>query len=453
MRHSIGGMWLLQLMVLFIFLFAAYIILTLNYSKTIKIKNEVVSMIEKYEGLNDASLELVNNYLTTAGYSTLGVCSTKEQSGIYGANDLFSTSLEEAVPGEKYYYCVKKYRGTNLTNYYQVALFYKFNLPVIGETSHFNVKGTTSNFHSVDDEDYCYTIDGTCGHSNTNRPNSGGSIYDQTYIVSFNLNGGNGSISSQTVSRGNKAKKPSIPTRNGYSFAGWRLNGKIYTFNESVYENITLVAQWISNSSSDLKLVTVTFDLNGGTAIKNDGHSQNIVNIPSQTLNAGDYATKPDNPYNYSIPSDAQGGYYIGYSGWTFDGWTLNGNIYDFNTPVTSNIVLKARWVRQIKVSFVYGYCGMTEYNEDKNKSNNSAGAAGTYKFSKAHLYNPGDIIGNNVTFGQGAKYDDNKWNHEYNYVYTFGTAKPIKYWTLNGSRYNLNTPVTKDITLEAVCD
>jgi len=53
MRHSIGGMWLLQLMVLFIFLFAAYIILTLNYSRTIKIKNEVVSMIEKYEGLND----------------------------------------------------------------------------------------------------------------------------------------------------------------------------------------------------------------------------------------------------------------------------------------------------------------------------------------------------------------------------------------------------------------
>lgn len=293
MRHSIGGMWLLQLMVLFIFLFAAYIILTLNYSKTIKVKNEVVSMIEKYEGLNDASLELVNNYLTSAGYSTTGVCASKQQSGIYGASDLFSTSLEEAVPGEKYYYCVKKYKGTNLTNYYQIALFYKFNLPVIGETSHFNVKGTTSNFHSSDDQEYCYTIDGTCGNTSSYRPNSGSSIYDQTYIVSFNLNGGNGSISSQTVSRGNKARKPSNPTRNGYSFAGWRLNGTIYTFSESVYENITLVAQWISNSSNsdgDNFTVPIGYTL-AGVCDKN-----NVKSLKDFIINCGNrygyYTTK-----------------------------------------------------------------------------------------------------------------------------------------------------------------
>jgi len=328
MRHSIGGMWLLQLMVLFIFLFAAYIILTLNYSRTIKIKNEVVSMIEKYEGLNDESLELVNTFLTTSGYSTMGVCASKEQPGIYGASDLFGTTLEEAVPGEKYYYCVKKYKGTNLTNYYQVALFYKFNLPVIGETSHFNVKGTTSNFHSVDDQDYCYTIDGTCGNTNNNRPSSGSSIYDQTYTVSFNLNGGNGSISSQTVSRGNKARKPSNPTRNGYSFAGWRLNGKIYMFNESVYENITLVAQWVSSSSSgsagnenlEPQLITVKFNTKGGTAISN------------QQIEPGSKITKPSDPTRDKF---------------VFKGWYRQGDYsryYDFNRIENYDVTLYASW-------------------------------------------------------------------------------------------------------------
>ena len=64
MRQSIGGTWLLQLMILFILLFVGFIILTLNYSRTVSIKNEMIDMLEKYEGINSQSIELVNNYLT-----------------------------------------------------------------------------------------------------------------------------------------------------------------------------------------------------------------------------------------------------------------------------------------------------------------------------------------------------------------------------------------------------
>ena len=45
MRQTIGGTWLLQLMILFILLFVGFIILTLNYSQTINIKNEVITMV------------------------------------------------------------------------------------------------------------------------------------------------------------------------------------------------------------------------------------------------------------------------------------------------------------------------------------------------------------------------------------------------------------------------
>ena len=74
MRQTIGGTWLLQLMILFILLFVGFIVLTLNYSRTVKIKNELINMFEKYEGLNDASIELVNNYLLYTGYDVEGVC-------------------------------------------------------------------------------------------------------------------------------------------------------------------------------------------------------------------------------------------------------------------------------------------------------------------------------------------------------------------------------------------
>ena len=74
MRHTIGGTWLLQLVIIFILLFAAFIILTLNYSRTVKLKNELIDMVEKYEGLNTGSITLVNNYLIYNGYTTQGVC-------------------------------------------------------------------------------------------------------------------------------------------------------------------------------------------------------------------------------------------------------------------------------------------------------------------------------------------------------------------------------------------
>ena len=165
MRQTIGGTWLLQLMIFFILLFVGFIILTLNYSKTVKMKNEVLTIIEKYEGLNEQSIGLINNFLVTSGYSVTGVCVNEDTAGVYGAlalqvgNDI-SLGLERAQAGEKYYYCVKKYDGANTSNYYQVTLFYRFNLPIIGDTSRFTIKGTTTNFQSSDSINYDYVIGG-----------------------------------------------------------------------------------------------------------------------------------------------------------------------------------------------------------------------------------------------------------------------------------------------------
>ena len=152
MRQTIGGTWILGLVILFILLFVGFIVLTLNYSKSVKVKNEVISIIEKYEGLNDFSIELVNNYLESSGYAVRGGC--EEASGVYGARDLNTSELEDARNNTDYYYCVKKYNGANTSKYYQVSIFYKFNLPIIGDTSSFVIKGTTSNFIAKDDADY-----------------------------------------------------------------------------------------------------------------------------------------------------------------------------------------------------------------------------------------------------------------------------------------------------------
>ena len=49
MKEVYGSTWTLQLMIGFILLFVAFLTLTITYSKVFKLKNEVLSIIEKYE--------------------------------------------------------------------------------------------------------------------------------------------------------------------------------------------------------------------------------------------------------------------------------------------------------------------------------------------------------------------------------------------------------------------
>lgn len=101
-----------------------------------------------------------------------------------------------------------------------------------------------------------FTVGGTSGHRRlktivvTLADSQGGDEPTPvtSYIVTFNVNGGNETIASQTVESGNKVTKPADPTKEGYTFAGWLLNDVEYDFNTVVTENITLTASWTENS-------------------------------------------------------------------------------------------------------------------------------------------------------------------------------------------------------------
>lgn len=246
MRQAIGGGWLIQLMILFILLFAGYIILTLDYNKSVQVKNEAISILEKYEGLNENSITLLNNYLANSGYKVTGPC--EEKDGTYGALSLGDTELEEVSEGNTYSYCIKKYKGANTSYYYQITLFYRFNLPVLGSISHFTIKGSTANFQPKDDIAYGKTVDGSTGGIDIGGNNPDTDEPAVRYTVTFNSNGGS-AVASKTVLAGGRITEPNKPTRDGYTFNGWKLNGSTYNFYTAVNSNITLVADWTSNNS------------------------------------------------------------------------------------------------------------------------------------------------------------------------------------------------------------
>lgn len=170
---------------------------------------------------------------------------------------------------------------------------------------------------------------------NNNNNNNKPTITTPTvkkYTVTFNSSGGS-AVSSQTVTEGGKVSKPSNPTRNGYTFVGWTLNGNIYDFNSEVNNNITLVAKWNENVK---KKYTITFNSDGGTIVS------------SQTVTEGGKVSRPSDPTK---------------SGYNFVGWTLNGVSYDFNSIVNGNITLTAKWAQK---SYTVKVTPVDQYSPDR---------------------------------------------------------------------------------------
>ena len=82
-----------------------------------------------------------------------------------------------------------------------------------------------------------------------------------TVVVSFDLDGGTSrpAITAQKVAVGEVVVKPNDPVKEGYTFAGWQLEGKDYDMNTPVEKDITLTAKW---TESETKMCKVTLNDN-----------------------------------------------------------------------------------------------------------------------------------------------------------------------------------------------
>lgn len=148
----------------------------------------------------------------------------------------------------------------------------------------------------------------------------------QKFTVTFDSQGGS-EVASQSVYAGEKIVKPESPTKENEYFVDWYKEAEctnVWDFeNETVSQDITLYAKWTSIA------YTVTFETNGGSAIE------------AQVVAEGTFATKPE-----TVPTK---------EGYLFEGWyteqTMT-NIFDFYTPITTDITLYAKWLDISSITF-----------------------------------------------------------------------------------------------------
>lgn len=137
------------------------------------------------------------------------------------------------------------------------------------------------------------------------------------YTVTFDSNGGS-PVTPQTVLENKSATLlAENPTKTGYTFEGWSLEnppGAVWSFNTPITKNIVLYAIWS-------EAFTVKFDTGGGSS------------VPIQSVQENDKAIRPaTNPTK---------------TGYIFEGWFTDSTPstqWDFEAPITENIVLHAIW-------------------------------------------------------------------------------------------------------------
>lgn len=89
------------------------------------------------------------------------------------------------------------------------------------------------------------TISQTGGSSKVGRETDSNQV-----LVTFNLAGGTGLHSSASVTKGTTVSEFKIPTRKGYTFAGWAINGSEVPGSLQITEPKTLTAEWTKAASA-----------------------------------------------------------------------------------------------------------------------------------------------------------------------------------------------------------
>ena len=262
------------------------------------------------------------------------------------------------------------------------------------------------------------------------------------YMVTFDSDGGT-EVETQLVAENETAIEPSIPLKTGYTFKEWQLNGEKYEFTEPVTEHITLKAVY------DINEYTVTFISFGNMSTQKVLYNETVEEIA---------ATEQ--------------------VGHTFIEWQLNGERYDFSSPVVSDITLYAAYeINKYKVTFDSAggsviSAQFVDYNSVAIKPNDPTKTGYTFKEWQLNgeKYEFTEPVTSAITLV--AVYDINKYTVTFNSAggssvsaqtvdYNGTATKPedptrlsydFKFWSLNGTNeYNFNTLITRNITLIAV--
>lgn len=202
-----------------------------------------------------------------------------------------------------------------------------------------------------------------------------------TYEVKYHYNYNDLIYKKETVEENSTLKEPLEPIREGYKFVGWFIDDVKYNFNQEVKKDLDLYAHWQQQFVAKFYL----------------GYDN--LYLDEQIINANEKVVKPqiDNR-----------------EGFTFLGWFLNNELYDFEEPLNNNITLIANWE---ETQTIEKYLVTFKVHNDEN-----------------------NILTKEVTTGEKVAPPLTPTYDGYKFIG----------WYLNNQLYDFDSAVNKDLTIEA---
>ncbi len=156
MRESIGGAWLFGIVIVFIFFFSAFLAYSISYTKAFNVKNNIISIIEQYEGYSTSEFDLASLSDEELDKSVEGMSYKLIRNTGYnftGAQGIACDGISNGMPNTTTEggYCVVKYcpNGTNNSNtHYKITTYIALKLPVINVTIKIPISGETRTIYS-----------------------------------------------------------------------------------------------------------------------------------------------------------------------------------------------------------------------------------------------------------------------------------------------------------------
>lgn len=174
MREAIGSSLLLNVVIVVIGVISAFMIGSIAYSKAYKVKNRIISVIERYDGKcfdstddTDECYKEIEAELQDIGYSS-NIHQECDKITIDN-NDSGILSAELVYPHNTNYnrghrFCVYKYvmcdtessmngnicdEQSNQLSFYKVVAFMHFDIPLIGKFLEFGVSGESKTYYNT----------------------------------------------------------------------------------------------------------------------------------------------------------------------------------------------------------------------------------------------------------------------------------------------------------------
>ncbi len=135
MKESISYTYLLNMMLVFIFVSFSVVMVTISYTKAYRINSKIADVIEDAEGYNEKSVNEINRLIRAFGYQQPNITCKERSTGVVVETDIKGICIYEIDSGDYYSYGITTYMlfDLPLVNMLRIPVYnttekiYKFN--------------------------------------------------------------------------------------------------------------------------------------------------------------------------------------------------------------------------------------------------------------------------------------------------------------------------------------